>query len=421
MIRYSPGRPKFLCSIIRKLCRVCTFLPSQAHIDFSFHNKTYFPNTISVSEDQPIVLIELNQQYSSHIAYSYLANQLAARSGAQIIAYVVQPSGLRAKVASYIKELLGLAEYGIYSSFGVQRFIRVAANSDQKDRAMKLYRQYAVKITSKREVESLHVNGVWIGDLVYDSYLRLNGLPTLDLGSKRFRAFLLNALEQFVFWSDLLHNNPVAAINVSHCVYLPAIPLRIGVKLDVDVFQTTLTHIFRLSKDNLFAYNDFFYFRSQFMELSEQERHLGLLEAERRLQRRFGGEVGVDMKYSKKSAYGASRHSRLLRPTEKTKILVAAHCFFDSPHSYGNNLFPDFYEWLEFLGRIANRTDYDWYIKTHPDYLPKTKKVIEAFIQRNPRFSLLPSDASHLQIIDEGIDVALTTYGTIGFEYAALR
>jgi len=32
----------------------------------------------------------------------------------------------------------------------------------------------------------------------------------------------------------------------------------------------------------------------------------------------------------------------------------------------------------------------------------------------------LAADASHLQIIDEGIDFALTCYGTIGFEYAAL-
>ena len=33
---------------------------------------------------------------------------------------------------------------------------------------------------------------------------------------------------------------------------------------------------------------------------------------------------------------------------------------------------------------------------------------------------MLPPDASHHQIIAEGIDVALTVYGTIGFEYAAL-
>ena len=41
-------------------------------------------------------------------------------------------------------------------------------------------------------------------------------------------------------------------------------------------------------------------------------------------------------------------------------------------------------------------------------------------MQKYPKFTLLPSDASHHQIIEEGIDLALTVYGTIGFEYAAL-
>ena len=65
-------------------------------------------------------------------------------------------------------------------------------------------------------------------------------------------------------------------------------------------------------------------------------------------------------------------------------------------------------------------TDYDWYIKTHPDYLPGTKEIIDSFITRYPKFTLLPSDASHHQLIAEGIDCALTSYGTIAFEYAAL-
>jgi len=154
--------------------------------------------------------------------------------------------------------------------------------------------------------------------------------------------------------------------------------------------------------------------------LPESVQLKGLALAEHRIQKRFSGEVGVDMAYSTKSAFVASGHTRLLRHSNKKKVLIATHCFFDSPHSYGNNLFPDFYEWLDFLGQITECTDYDWYVKTHPDYLPGTMEIINDFIARYPKFTLLPSDASHHQIIAEGIDVALTTYGTIGFEYAAL-
>jgi hypothetical protein len=194
----------------------------------------------------------------------------------------------------------------------------------------------------------------------------------------------------------------------------------LAVYRDIPAFQVNVTHVYRLSRDNLFAYNDFVHFRERFAELSEDVREAGIALAERRIQRRFSGEVGVDMAYSTKSAYVAPRHAHLLRQTDKKKILIATHCFFDSPHSYGKNTFPDFYEWLDFLGKMTNCTDYDWYIKTHPDFLPGTKEIIDRFIARYPKFNLLPSDASHHQIIAEGINLALTSYGTIAFEYAAL-
>jgi capsule polysaccharide export protein KpsC/LpsZ len=197
-------------------------------------------------------------------------------------------------------------------------------------------------------------------------------------------------------------------------------PLRLAVRRNIPVFQTNLTHIYRMGRKNLFAYNDFFHFPERFAALPEDIQEAGIKLAEARIQRRFAGEVGVDMAYSTKSAYGKARHDRLLRESSKKKILIATHCFFDSPHSYGKNTFPDFYEWLDFLGKMSEWTDYDWYIKTHPDFLPGTKEIIDNFVERYPKFTLLPSDASHMQIIAEGIDLALTSYGTIGFEYAAL-
>ena len=47
-------------------------------------------------------------------------------------------------------------------------------------------------------------------------------------------------------------------------------------------------------------------------------------------------------------------------------------------------------------------------------------EIINDFIARFPKFKLLPAEALDHQIIAEGIDLALTVYGTIGFEYAAL-
>jgi len=83
-------------------------------------------------------------------------------------------------------------------------------------------------------------------------------------------------------------------------------------------------------------------------------------------------------------------------------------------------LFPDFYEWLCFLGGISEKTDYDWYIKLHPDRYAWETQHIEKLAQRFPKFNILQDDVSHHQIVEDGVSCVLTVYGTIGFEYAAM-
>lgn len=358
---------------------------------------------------------------SAHIAYSYLASVLAAELSAGITAYVPRaPARGWKRLAFAIKKILRLEELAVYESFGVTDILSIHVSAAQRRKAIEMAPEILGRLHAKRDIEELTISGVWLGDLIYDTYLRRYSKPTIDLESHEFQLSLLESLELFAFWEAYFDSHDVQAVSVSHCVYDLAIPLRVAVARNIPVFQSSVTHVYRLSRTELFAYNDFHYFHKRFAALPQEVQEAGIDEARRRIERRFAGNVGVDMAYSKKSAYGKARHARLLRESTRTKVLVATHCFFDSPHSYGRNVFPDFYEWLEFLGKISEVTDYDWYIKTHPDYLPGTREIIEDFIARFPRFTLLPADASHHQIIAEGINVALTVYGTIAFEYAAL-
>lgn len=388
---------------------------------FISHNKRVFPLADEAGHRRPVVLFELNGMQSAHIAYSYLANVLAENEQARIVAY--QPTSedqVWRRLYFFARQAIGFDRFGTYASFGTTEFLRIDPTASQKQRARALFDRIAPALCEKVDVERLAVDGVSIGDLVYDSYLKRFRKPTIEIEAPEFQAFLLESLEIVLFWQDYLDGHDVRAINVSHCVYNIAIPLRLAVKRGIPVFQATATHVYRLDQKNQFAYNDFHYFRERFAALPEDVRTAGLARAEQQIARRFSGEVGVDMGYSTKSAYGQVREERVLADSDRKKILIATHCFFDSPHSYGNNVFPDFYEWLDFLGQMTRATDYDWYIKTHPDYLPGTMEIIQEFIRRYPKFTLIPPDTSHHQIIAEGIDLALSVYGTLGFEYAAL-
>ena len=407
-------------SIFKKLHhKICTYILSWWA--YCSHNKKKFMANRRNNSSDNIVLMELNALHSAHIAYAYLSNELSDMFRAQIKAY--RPYAFNSWYSAaffYLKALLKLEEFGVYYSFGANEFFAPQLTSAQRKRAKSLSAQALSTITTKRCVENLCVEGIWIGDLLYDSFLQQKRVPTIDINSTYFREFLSETMELFVFWDDYFKLRNVVAINVSHCVYNVAIPLRIAIKKGVPAFQANATHIYRLTNEQNRAYNDFKEFPNKFLELPSGIQKRGKAIARERIERRFNGEVGVDMSYSTKSAYGDIFDRRLMRKSENKKVLVAAHCFFDSPHSYGVNLFPDFYDWFEFLGEKSNETDYDWYVKTHPDYLPETKIIIENFIRKYKKFTLLPPEASHHQLIEEGIDVALTCYGTIGFEYAAL-
>ncbi|HZL30495.1 MAG TPA: hypothetical protein VFC54_05470 [Pseudolabrys sp.] len=412
------GTSEVFASVLNRLKRFKIFPAIQR---FAAHNRRVFPLAPDAARRKPVVLFELNLLRSAHIAYSYCANVLATEHRARIVAYAPQRlQSWRQRLYFWIKCAIGLDPFGAYTSFGTTGFLEVVPSTVQKAKAKELIETVLPLLRNKRDVEELVIDGVLVGDLIYDSYLSVFRKPTIEFDSSEFQHFLLNSLELYVFWNDYFNTQDVRAINVSHCVYTVAIPLRLALKRGIPAFQANVTHIYRLTERNLFAYNDFFYFPERFAALPSDVREAGLAEAERRIKRRFAGEVGVDMGYSTKSAYGENRYARLLQPSQRKKILIATHCFFDSPHGYGNNLFPDFYEWLSFLGEISEATDYDWYIKTHPDYLDGTKEIIDALVAKYPKFTLLPADASHHQIIAEGIDLALTTWGTIAFEYAAL-
>ena len=364
------------------------------------------------------ILVEIVSPASSVVALSYFTNILSDKLKSKIVSYHFRKKSIFESIAFRKK-------YKIYKSFNTE-IMAIDLSTFESEELKDLCKVIVPRIQSKKDVEGLTIDGVWIGDLLYDTHLKKYRIPTIDLEDQRFYQSLEESLRCYLYWRDYFKTHQVKAVVLSHCVYDIAIVLRVAVNCNVPCYQVHATHIYMLNQNNADkyhyrAYNDAINYKDEFKLLPAAMKRQGLRIAKERLDRRFSGEVGVDMMYSKKSAYANNIiNDSLIKDSCRIKILVATHCFFDNPHPYGKSLFPDFYEWLEFLGKISKKTDYDWYIKMHPDFLPGNAKIIDAFIEKYDKFVLIPADTPHLQIIEEGIDVALTVHGTIGFEYAAL-
>jgi hypothetical protein len=275
------------------------------------------------------------------------------------------------------------------------------------------------EIDTLEHLVNAQLNGVTVGDLIHDHFLRIFKAHTISLDDPRLKELIEKFTYFFQSFNKLLDIYNVRGVLVSHCVYSYGIPVRIALDQNVAVYQVTGESAYLMTKDYPMAYTDFFEYKKKFNELSIVRKSKGLELAQERLQIRFNGAVGIDMPCTTNTAFHTNfdGSARLLGNSNKPKILVALHDFFDAANPFGNNLFSSTYEWLCGLREFSKLVDYEWYLKVNPSSTDANYEVLQSIVENSNGFRLLPVKASHHQIITEGVNCALTIYGTIASEY----
>ena len=146
------------------------------------------------------------------------------------------------------------------------------------------------------------------------------------------------------------------------------------------------------------------------------------------LEKRFIGLKDIKLnndQETEEKIYGKIDYTKkvLKNSNNNTKILIAAPCFQDAVHAFGSsNLFVDFYEWIDFLGKKSQKLkNFDWYLKLHPAIYSRNIKYAKYFTKKYPRINFLPQKTTNNQLIYEGISVVLTAYGSVGHEYPIFK
>lgn len=362
-----------------------------------------------VSDPTSVILVDLFRPSVGPIAYSYFLNVLAVMKCASIKVFSAVP---------YSQPNL----YRIYKSFNTKDFISCRLSREQEKRKDRLSLEVKGRIVTKRDLLDLKVEDVWIGIDIYESYLRTFSQPTVDLADKRLYDLIDYSITMLIFWSDFFEDKNVSAVVVSHDTYvIPNLYCKIAYQRNIPVYLPNVRGMSYADRPFSIYMPLFKEYRKMFNALPKDIQEEGLNLAKVQLEKKFNGEVDMDMSYATKSAFvRASGQEPVLRKSDKTKVLICSHCFYDDPHGYGGMLFLDFYEWLCFVGEITKRTDYDWYLKMHPDPLPGTEDIINGIIAKYPKITFLHPEASFHQLVSEGLNFVLTVYGSVGHELPAL-
>lgn len=392
--------------------------------NFKNLNKNIFLNN-SIIQDK-YIYVEFNKWACNHIAISNCVLAIKKKHNYQVIAYpengfqyFYKKTSLIHKFKFFIGQKLGLGNFGIYKSFGVKNFLNIKKKNNSKE-AEFIFEKLKKNIKSNKDILDLRIKNILVGDLIYDSFLKILNKETINVKDKKFYEFLFISIEYFLYWYYQFKEKSINFVISSQSVYLSSLPIRIGIFFNSKCLVANPERLYSLNKNLIFSDSEHLFFPKIRKNINKSVLKKGMLVAKKLLGLRFGGEVGQDLSYMSKSAFGKLKNKKVLKNNSKFKILIAPHAFSDAPHQLGNHLFTDYLEWLNFIFEIAKNSKFDWYIKCHPnyvDYFDNTINVVKKLVKKNKTINYIKPNTSHIQLIKEGINCVVTCHGTIGSEY----
>lgn len=277
------------------------------------------------------------------------------------------------------------------------------------------------KLVDKGQVLKWQIDGIHVGDLFYDWHLRSRKIPTPKINSFYFLVDVLIFCSHFSWWRKQFEKQKPNFIFTSHSCYIQGLVARIGLMQNAKVFNIGDHWFHRLTKDRPLAdleFMDYVPFASNFNGYSHNRER-----SNNSLTRLMGGVDSTTVAHET-VRYQEDDVTKILsdfsRESNRQRVLIACHCFSDSPHGIGGMIFTDFIDWLEFLAQKSlGLSDFDWYIKAHPSFNQQDKKYFAEFCARNPHIKPIYEQIRSNSVLELGFECVLTCYGTIALEAAA--
>ena len=379
------------------------------------------------AESDSVVLVGLLASNPSIFCYAYVTNHLAEKHGSRIESY--QFGG---RVSPLLRKL--------YESFGARFGLSMANAAPQESRIQAEATEICTGLKTKADVVNIAVDGVILGDQIYDSYLRFFNEPTVRLDDPRLREIVVQALRIFHATRDYLARNRVTAFITNDFSYITnGVATRLMFLAKVPIYVVSYGEPFSLievdPKPSGVGHNfpppyvhRYYSFPELFAKMTVEEKADALETGRQALEERLSGKF-CPLVNMPGTTYAVS-DKRVLDEGPEPRILVMMHDFVDSPHCYRDMLFPDYVEWIRFLLKRAAETPFRWYVKPHPctadmsgdstrkEMSEANNRIVAQLAREFPEVTFLDATTSNQQILNDGVTAMFSVCGTAGHEFA---
>jgi hypothetical protein len=262
----------------------------------------------------------------------------------------------------------------------------------------------------------LTIRGIWVGDLILDSYIRFKPAAALRLTDLYLLVVIRQALKDLEKAFDYFGKTKPALLLTSYTTYIQhGVPARVAAHLGVKIlaFSNMQDWTTEITSTSPWHTRSGASYKQDFSALPGHEEKItaaeGLLEA------RLRGEIDSATTYMKASAYGQKKDMAL---DVKGMPVIFLHDFSDSIHIYRWIVFHDFWNWVCFTIDTLKAAGIALAIKPHPNQASDATGAMDLLRAKYRDLPLIPTDISNKQLVEAGMSCAITVYGTVASEMA---
>lgn len=378
--------------------------------DFIERNKKVWKAYDRGRKQNKVLVTTVGAHTGMAIINSYYGNVLAKKYDAELIGCLI-----KSRRRAFLEE-------EVYRSFNTKDFLDGELTEKQRKIVNDLFNYICPQIKNKYDLQNLDIDGINFGFEIYRAFVRLvSGIFDVQEYNIEFKNLFYDALRIIVYYTDYFQNNKVKAVLLTDGLYYEGLVRLIAWKYNAKVYAVDEGRLVYFYKGNYSGrFGNKVNYKQLFESLPVEEQKAGLSWAKEHLEKRLQGDVSDILYMAGRSAYTKKKDIRVLDNNNKVKIMICPHCINDDPYECGKFLFSDHEEWLSYLGELSNHTDYEWYIKYHPSAGMESIALWDEIRRKYPRIKKLPLDVSPQQLKEEGMQFALTLWGSIGHEYPAL-
>tara|TARA_B100001121_G_scaffold309997_1_gene338971 strand:- start:7462 stop:9003 length:1542 start_codon:yes stop_codon:yes gene_type:complete len=319
-----------------------------------------------------------------------------------------------------VQYLIKLKWMKIYKCLGFNSFIDLSNDFKDsifisKSNFVKSYKSFK----KKEDILKLKYQGIKIGDLIYDHYLRFKGDVKFNINDLYSTKILLNMIEGA---NNNLNNfylknkNKIEYYIPQKAFYINGFAIRYFLNKNIKTIGgiENIKYVKKFTKKDYLAGTRSQDLKKKFIKLKNKTRKKRL--AKKYLKEKFDGKINKEFRYMRQSTFSKNLNSTIKKTFD---VVIFLPDFSDAPHIYGDLVFNDYSDWIEETLKFLKEKNISIAIKKHPNtWVFSSKKYNEELKEKYNNLIWLDKDISNNEIFKKKPKFGISPFGTVLHELA---